>query len=59
MLTVTFHNINEKDNVADYDVEIYVNHRKIAEEEILGHHRGTGWEGLIQDFAKQLKEEPQ
>lgn len=57
MLIITFHNIDEKNNIADYDITIYVNQKKIDEMKIKGHYRVTGWRGLILDFADQLRKE--
>jgi len=54
MLIVTFRNVDEKNNVADYDVSIFVNKRKIDGLILKGHHRTAGWEGLVQDLAKYL-----
>ena len=57
MLIIQIHNDGTGNGVlANYDYSVYVNRDKIAEGRVENHNRLLGWEGLIQQLAKELEE---
>lgn len=53
MLIITFHNIDSKDNIADYDWRVYINRVEIASGILRGHNREDGWVELVKMLTKQ------
>jgi len=47
MLIITFQNVNQVGEIADYDWVVYVNRQEIARGEVLGHDRTEGWKKLV------------
>jgi len=55
MLTIYFHNDKTGTlKVGNYEYEVFVNTRKIAEGDVKGHYRPNGWKGLVTALQQQL-----
>jgi hypothetical protein len=57
MLIITFHNDGSgTEEIANYDVKVFVNRQEIAKVRINGHRRADGWEELVRQFVGILDE---
>jgi len=56
MLIIAFHNDGTGgEGMGNYNITVQINHKVIHSDRIENHDRSSGWEGLIQKYAKQLE----
>jgi len=55
-LIVAFRNISNLADVSDYEVQVFVNTKRLYVGEVNDHKRADGWKALVKKFVDELEE---